>query len=75
MVDFFQALLRHIPGPLTVVWDRLSADESQISRTFIDSQSDLLSVEYLPGCAPELKPVEYIWAYWKQHTLPNASLG
>ena len=20
---------------------------------------------------PELNPVEYIWAYWKQHELPN----
>jgi transposase len=28
-------------------------------------------VEYLPGYAPELNPVEYIWAYWKQHALPN----
>jgi transposase len=28
-------------------------------------------VEYLPPYAPELNPVEYIWAYWKQHELPN----
>ena len=27
--------------------------------------------EYLPPYAPELNPVEYIWAYWKQHELPN----
>src|SRR5215469_10630600 len=26
---------------------------------------------YRPGYAPELNPVEYIWAYWKQHALPN----
>ena len=25
----------------------------------------------LPAYAPELNPVEYIWAYWKQHELPN----
>ena len=25
----------------------------------------------LPPRAPELNPVEYIWAYWKQHELPN----
>jgi hypothetical protein len=28
-------------------------------------------VEYLTGYAPKLNPVEYIWAYWKQHALPN----
>ncbi len=30
-----------------------------------------IETEYLPGYAPELNPVEYIWAYWKQHELPN----
>lgn len=25
----------------------------------------------LPGYAPELNPVEYIWCYLKQHELPN----
>ena len=27
--------------------------------------------EYLPGYAPELNPVEYLWSHWKQHELPN----
>jgi transposase len=71
VVDFLTALLRHIPGALTIVWDRLSAHKSHITRQFIASQGDRLQVEYLPGYAPELNPVEYIWAYWKQHTLPN----
>ncbi len=30
-----------------------------------------IATEYLPPYAPELNPVEYIWAYWKQHELPN----
>ena len=25
----------------------------------------------LPGYAPELNPVEYLWSHWKQHELPN----
>jgi transposase len=41
------------------------------TRDFIASQGGRLRVEYLPGYAPELNPVEYIWAYWKQHALPN----
>jgi transposase len=71
VVDFLKALLRQIPGPLTVVWDRLSAHKSKITSQFIADQGNRLVVEYLPGYAPELNPVEYIWAYWKQHTLPN----
>jgi transposase len=31
--------------------------------------------EYLPGYAPELNPVEYLWGYWKHHALPNFCLS
>ena len=71
VVDFLQALLRHIPGPLLIVWDRLSAHKSKFTRDFIAEQGGRLRVEYLPAYAPELNPVEYIWGYWKQHALPN----
>jgi transposase len=30
-----------------------------------------LETEYLPSYAPELNPVEYIWAHCKHHELPN----
>ena len=70
VVEFLRALLRHIPGPLSIVWDRLSAHRSKVTRDFIQHRPRLC-VEYLPGYAPELNPVEYIWAYWKQHALPN----
>lgn len=71
VVDFLQALLRQIPGPLLIVWDRLAAHRSGMVRDFIASQEQRLWVEYLPSYAPELNPVEYIWGYWKQHELPN----
>jgi len=53
------------------VWDRLAALRSAIVRDYIDSLQGRIHVEYLPPYAPELNPVEYIWAYWKQHELPN----
>jgi transposase len=71
VLDFLQALLRHLPGPLLIIWDRLSAHRSRITRDFIAGHGERLWVEYLPGYAPELNPVEYIWGYWKQHALPN----
>ena len=63
VVEFLAALLRHIAGPLLIVWDRLSAHRSRLTRDFIAGQGSRLWVEYLPGYAPELNPVEYIWAY------------
>jgi len=71
VVDFLQGLLRHIPGRLLIVWDRLAAHRSGLVRDFIRDQQDRIWGEYLPAYAPELNPVEYIWGYWKQHELPN----
>lgn len=71
MVDFLAALLRQIPGPLLIVWDRLAAHRSGLVRDFIARQEGRLWVEYLPAYAPELNPVEYIWGYWKEEELAN----
>jgi transposase len=59
VVDFLKALVRHIGRPVVVVWDRLPSLHGQIQ------------LEYLPPYAPELNPVENIWAHSKQHELPN----
>jgi transposase len=71
VVEFLAALVRHIDGPLLIVWDRLAAHRSGLVRDYINGLQGRIEVEYLPAYAPELNPVEYIWAYWKQHELPN----
>ena len=71
VVTFLQHLLRHLPGRLLIVWDRLPAHRSRLVKEFIAAQNGRIEVEYLPAYAPELNPVEYIWGYWKQHELPN----
>ncbi len=71
VVDFLRALVRHIPQPLLLVWDRLPAHRSRVVRQYLDSLGGWIQMEYLPPYAPELNPVEYIWASWKQHELPN----
>jgi transposase len=71
VVDFLQALTRHIGRPLLIVWDRLAAHRSRLVRDYVDSRKGGIEVAYLPPYAPELNPVEHIWAYWKQHELPN----
>jgi transposase len=64
-------LLRHLPGKLLVVWDRSQTHRGGLVREFVARQRGRIDLEYLPAYAPELNPVEYIWAYWKHHELPN----
>ena len=71
VVDFLKALTRHIQQPLIVVWDGLPAHRSRLVRDYVASLDGWIQLQYLPPYAPELNPVEYIWAYWKQHELPN----
>ena len=71
VIDFLKALVRQIENPLLIVWDGLSAHRSRLVWEFIELSEGHIVTEYLPAYAPELNPVEYIWAYWKQHELPN----
>jgi transposase len=71
VVEFLTHLLRHIPGPVLVIWDGLRAHHSRLVQEFVTEQEGRLQLEFLPAYAPELNPVEYLWGYWKQHALPN----
>jgi transposase len=56
---------------VVLLWDRLSAHWSTRMRAWVDSQRDWLTVERLPAYAPELNPVEYLWANLKDVELAN----
>jgi transposase len=71
VVEFLTHLLRHVPGKLLVIWDGSTTHRSKIVRDFVAGQKGRLTLEPLPGYAPELNPVEYLWGYWKHHQLPN----
>ena len=71
VIDFLKALLRHVDQPLLIVWDRLPAHRSRLVREFIELSEGHIVTECLPPYASKLNPLEYIWAYWKQHELPN----
>ena len=71
IIEFLAHLLRHIPGKLLIVWDGLPGHRSRAVWQFVQQQKGRLWLEYLPGYAPELNPVEYLWSHWKQHELPN----
>jgi transposase len=40
-------------------------------REYVESQEGAIHLEFLPPYAPELNPVEYLWAHWKHHELAN----
>ncbi|MBZ5631098.1 MAG: transposase, partial [Acidobacteriia bacterium] len=58
-------------GQLLIIWDGLPGHHSRAVWDFVRQQRGRLWPEYLPGYAPELNPVEYLWSHWKQHELPN----
>ena len=64
--DFLQTLVRHLPGPLLLLWDRLPGHRSRLSTDYIASLQGWIHQEYLPSYAQKMNPVEFIWAHWEQ---------
>jgi hypothetical protein len=56
---------------VVLLWDGLSAHWSHKMRAHLDTQRHWLTVERLPAYAPELNPVEYLWANLKGGELAN----
>jgi len=72
LIEVLEQLAGFSSGQRVVrIWDGLSAHWSTKMRAFLDSQHDWLSVERLPAYAPELNPVEYLWANLKDLELAN----
>jgi transposase len=71
VVAFLAQLRRFLPGKLLIIWDRAQIHRSLRVRRYMDRHNDRFAMAYLPAYAPELNPVEYLWAYWKEHELAN----
>ena len=50
---------------VVLLWDGLSSHWSHRMREHLDAQRAWLTVERLPAYAPELNPVEFLWANLK----------
>jgi transposase len=55
----------------TLLWDGLPAHRSHLMRAWLGRQRSWLVVEPLPAYAPELNPVEGLWANLKDLELAN----
>ena len=71
VVRFLKNLKRHRRRPVILVWDRLSAHRSRIVQQGLRHERRWLGVEWLPAYAPELNPVEQLWAYLDATVLAN----
>lgn len=71
VIEFLKALRAQIQRPLLVIWDRSQTHRSRLVKRFLESLHGALQLEFLPGYAPELNPVEAIWAHLKPHEMAN----
>ncbi len=46
------------------LWDGLPAHRSRVVREYVRAQRGRITLGFVPGYAPELNPVEYVWGYW-----------
>ena len=72
LIEVIQQLRIELRGErATLLWDGLSGHWSGCMRAFLATQRSWLVVERLPAYAPELNPVESLWAQLKGHHLAN----
>ena len=63
---FLRLLLRHLPGPLIVLWDGGSIHQGPAIRALL-ARHPRLHLERFPAYAPDLNPDEQVWNHFKRH--------
>lgn len=69
-IVFLKEFSRHEKGRIILIWDRLAVHRGKQVKEYIVSLPRL-TTEHFPSYAPELNPVEYVWATAKNHDLAN----
>jgi len=68
---FLRHLLRHLCGPIDLLWDRGPIHRRREVRAFLAGHPRL-QTHHFPAYAPELKPAEYVWAQADQELANRA---
>ncbi len=68
------ALRRQIKRPMLIIWDGVATHRSRKVKTWLEELDGHIAIARLPAYAPELNPVEAIWAYLKKHEIANLCL-
>lgn len=74
VLHFLRGLLASLRGPLVLLWDNAPIHTRKMVQAFIATQSRL-HVFAFPSYAPELNPVEYLWAQVSEHLACRAPMS
>ena len=70
-MEFIRHLRRHLPERILLIWDGAAIHRSKLVQDHLASTKGRVRAERLPPYAPELNPVEYLWAHLKSHEIAN----
>lgn len=74
VVRFLKHLVCHLGGKLLIIWDGAPLHRDKAVKAYLAAgASRQLSVEVLPGYAPDLNPDEGVWRHLKYVELRNVS--
>ena len=71
VISFLKQILRLVPGPIVIVWDRHPIHKRKAVQEFLATQNRLHTY-YFPVAAPELNPAEFIWTQISEYTAGTA---
>jgi len=71
LIDFLNDVNDIEQRSVLLIWDGLPAHRSRRMQEWVHTQRHWLSVEQLPGYAPELNPIEQAWGNLKSQELAN----
>lgn len=72
LIEFLNDLKREMRGRrTTLIWDGLPSHKSGPMQAYLRAQRSWLTVERLPGYAPDLNPAELVWGNVKGRELAN----
>lgn len=70
VVDFLHQLKGHSSNRMTIIWDQIPIHSCKAVVRYLVANPDLIA-EQFPPYAPELNPVDRVWAYLKYGRLAN----
>lgn len=70
ILAFLRQLRRTLRAPIALIWDRLGAHIAPVAAWLVRNRHRVRA-HLLPPYAPELNPVELIWAHTKSNPLAN----
>lgn len=70
VVAFLRCILKELPGHIIIVWDRFQPHRSKKVQKLLVA-NPRLHLDFFPPYAPELNPVEYVWAHTKMNPMAN----